>query len=143
MIKERTKTTESINAVREYAISPFKEIRVVDGIKEGEFVRQGDVYLVCIDKAAGWKATKNRQLAPGTTQGSRHTVDASVMVLANPNGAQIVRVARNRARCFGPQVVSKDRFTVSHPEHADISLPAGTYQVMFQVDPQSMQRVRD
>lgn len=137
------KTIESINAVRNYALSPFKETRVIDGMKVGEFVRQGDVYLVKIDTPANWKETKNRQLAPGTTMGSRHTVDPSVKVLANPQGATVERVGRNRARCLGPQIISKDRFTVGHPEHADMSLPEGNYQVMFQVDPQSLQRVQD
>ena len=38
----------------------------------GDVVRQGDLYLVCIDKLPeNGTPTKNRQLVPGTTQGSR------------------------------------------------------------------------
>jgi len=136
-------TKQAIDKVLDFAKNPLGETRVVDAMEIGEFVRQGDVYLVKIEEAAAWKPTKNRQLAPGTTMGSRHTVDQSVTVLANPAGATVERLARNRARCLGCQIISKDRFTVGHPEHADMSLPEGTYQVMFQVDPASMQRVQD
>jgi hypothetical protein len=44
----------------------------------------------------------------------------------------------------GPLVVSKDRFELTHPEHAHFSLPAGTYQVIYQGDWQGqMNRARD
>jgi len=137
------KTIDAIHAVIDHAKSPLKEARVIDSIEVGQFVRQGDVYIQRIAKADNWKATLNRQLAPGTTLGSRHTVDSSVTVLANPRGARVERLGNDRARCLGPQLISESRFTVSHPEHADMSLPGGCYQIMFQVDSQSMQRVKD
>ena len=137
-------TIEQVSSVRRFAESPLKDTRVVDEIEIGQWVRQGDVYLTRIAAPSEWKETKNRQLAIGTTIGSRHTVDGSVTVLANPENGRVVRSnIRGRAKCFGPQVLSPDRFTVEHPEHADISLPGGCYQVQFQVDPASMQRVQD
>jgi hypothetical protein len=136
-------TTAAVGAVLDYAKDPMAETRVVDEILPGQWVRQGDVYLVRTERREGWKETRNRQLAPGTTMGSRHTVDDSVTVLANPEGAKVERTAPGTFRCRGPQVVSADRFTVSHPEHADFSLPAGIYDVCFQVDPQTLQRVQD
>ena len=136
-------TLDHVGEVLDFAKDPLKETRVVDSIEIGQFVRQGDVYIQRVGSAGDWKATENRQLVPGTTMGSRHTVDASVTVLANPNGAKVERIERNKARCLGPQLLSKDRFTVSHPEHADMSLPGGIYQCYFQVDSQSMKRVED
>lgn len=138
----KTEIRETVGAVRSFAESPLKETRVVDAMEIDDWVRQGDVYLVRIARADDWKETKNRQLAIGTTIGSRHTVDDSVTVLANPTNGQVMREGVKTV-CRGPQVVSNDRFTVGHPEHADISLPGGTYQVQFQVDPQSLQRVKD
>jgi hypothetical protein len=140
-----TEVAQVVGEVRDFAQDPLKETRVIDSVEVGQHVRQGDVYIQRVAAPAAWKETKNRQLAPGTTMGSRHTVDESVKVLANPAGAKVERTTDNRFpfRCNGPQIVSEDRFTVSHPEHADFSLPAGTYQVSFQCDPQSMQRVQD
>jgi len=136
-------TLNHVGEVLDFAKDPLKETRVIDSISIGQHVRQGDVYIQRIASVNDWKTTENRQLAPGTTMGSRHTVDGSVVVLANPNGAQVERITRNKARCLGPQLLSKDRFTIAHPEHADMSLPGGTYQCYFQVDSQSMKRVED
>ena len=139
----KTIETTVIDQVIDHAKSPFKESRTVDTIDIGQFARQGDVYLVKIDSIKFLKTTDNRQLAPGSTLGSRHTVDGSVSVFVNPYGAQVERINEAKFRCVGPQIESKDRFTVSHPEHADISLPAGCYQVMFQVDAANQRRVAD
>jgi hypothetical protein len=139
------KTIEStLSAVAEAAANPLGDMRVVNEIAPGQFARQGDVYIVRIDAVSqGWQKTLKRQLAPGTTQGSRHTVDASVIVYENPAGL-LRRSQTGRGLAFeGPQIHSDDRFTVSHPEHADISLPGGTYQVLFQSDFASQQRARD
>ena len=135
----------TLDHVIAHAKSPLKDTRVVEAIKTGQWARQGDVYIVAIDPAEveNWKPTDNRQLAHGETAGSRHTVDSSVTVLANPGGYTTQVISRGVARLLGPQIQAKDRFTVSHPEHADISLPAGNYQVCFQCDPQTQKRVQD
>lgn len=135
-------TVEIVSEVVNYAKSPLKEIRVVEDIAIGQWVRQGDVYMECIQSPSGWKETSNRQLAIGTTNGSRHTVFDNVTVLKNPENG-VVKKTSTGAICMGPQVVNEERFTVSHPEHADMSLPAGCYQVRFQVDARSYQRVQD
>jgi hypothetical protein len=44
---------------------------------------------------------------------------------------------------LGPMFRLFSRGTVTHPEHAHISLPAGTYQVTHQMDARTLQRVRD
>lgn len=135
---------EKVLEIRSYAESPLKEARVVDEMALGEWIRQGDVNVVRIEAPAKWRETLNRQLAIGTTIGSRHTVDESVTVLENPENGVVKRSSGlSTAVCLGPQIVSKDRFTISHPEHADFSLPPGCYQVQFQTDPSTQQRVQD
>jgi hypothetical protein len=135
-------TIETVSEVVNYAKCPFKDTRVIDAINVGQWIRQGDVYLERIGSPSDWAETPNRQLAIGTTNGSRHTVFDNVTVLKNPENG-VVKKTSTGAVCMGPQVVSKERFTVSHPEHADFSLPAGCYQVRFQVDARSYQRVQD
>jgi hypothetical protein len=140
-------TLDSLSEVREFAESPVKDTRTIEQMGVGEWVRQGDVYIERINEAnPGWKQTNNRQLAIGTTMGSRHVIDRAhdVVVLVGPNNGKVARNSGlSTAVCIGPQIVAEARFVVSHPEHADFDLPAGTYQVRFQVDPQSQQRVQD
>lgn len=95
----------------------------------GEAVRQGDVYLTRLadlpdDRGA---ATDNRQLAPGSTRGSRHIVAAQsdVTITAPPKGSTVL---------VGPVIESRSRLLVEHPEHGHIDLPPGIYQTSFQRD---------
>lgn len=119
------------------------EVRRVRTIAIGRCVRQGDVYLhrVASDHAHGAlrAGAEARQLAIGQTQGSRHIAEPPAKVydgLRLPDWCD--------ARTFlGPCIVAVERFVVTHPEHAQVSLPAGTYQVTHQMDARSMERVRD
>lgn len=126
------------------------ETRYVERMEAGQFVRQGDIYLVCLamnQVPEGLVPTDNRQLAPGTTQGSRHIVDNTVDVFKHPKQGEIVLTNRTRGseagHAIGPVIVAKDYFQVTHPEHAHMSLPAGTYQVLGQIDPVELRRVLD
>lgn len=129
---------EAHERVAAAAREPLTEIRNVDAIAVGEWIRQGDVYLERVSKRPSeWKEkTKNRQLAPGATQGSRHILAAGPTIYAKPTGADIL---------LGPVIVAKDRFVLEHPEHAHFSLPAGTYQCRYQQDYAEKERraVRD
>lgn len=141
---ERPTSHEAARAVRDAATMPLTELRHIAIIAIGEHVRQGDLYIVRIEACSDWKPSKNKQLAPGETQGSRHMLDGPAVMLENPNGAQVRTNRRTGAfSCPGPQIQARGRFTVTHPEHADFSLPAGSYQVYFQVDGQSQRRVLD
>lgn len=117
-----------------------QEVREVKVIAIGGVVRQGDIYLHRVaDKHPRGKARKSRQLALGNTMGSRHVAAAPAKVFegtAKPDWCE--------ARTFlGPCIVSDKPFTVTHPEHAHVELPAGTYQVTHQMDARTMERVRD
>lgn len=127
-----------------YAQSPLGEMRVVDSCPVGKGGRQGDVYIVAIadfDRANS-KLVPERQLAPGTSNGSRHTVSDSVKVWKPAN----FNICENTALGFkmiGYVIEADTRWTLMHPEHPDASMPEGVYQICYQVDPSTMQRVLD
>lgn len=109
-------------------------------------VHQGDVYLhrVADDHPRGDKLG-TRQVAVGTTVGSRHIVEGDVEVFAGkklPPGVKVPSWTTERD-LLGPVVVAKEAFTLTHPEHAHHRLPAGTYQVTYQADYTTRSRVQD
>lgn len=125
------------------SFSPVKDERFVDAMAVGQFARQGDVYLIKIQEIdPELKPTQNRQLAPGVTQGSRHTVSEDVKVFA-PKVPNKRRDTGFGVAIVGPQIESRKHFTVAHPEHADISLPPGCYEVVYQFDQATGKRTLD
>jgi hypothetical protein len=120
------------------AAQEAQELRVHETMKIGDIAHQGDVYLMRIkSRPKDWKSkTANRQLAPGTTQGSRHCIAGEVTLFAPPAGADPL---------LGPVIESKDGFCLTHPEHAHHQLPAGIYQTGYQRDQAEEERraVRD
>lgn len=111
----------------------------------GEYHRQGDVYLQRIDPSefdrvhfSQTVAMGSFQLAPGETQGSRHIIPARDMkhieLCGKPNATAL----------DGPMIKAKKAFTVEHPEHGAVTLPAGTYAVTYQRQlAQELRRVAD
>lgn len=120
------------------------ETRVVKAIETGEWVRQGDIMVVRIPTITkGWHTTTERQLAPGTTQGSRHVAVGKVTVFRSPDARPIERCPDGRIRLLGPQITAPGRLIIEHPEHAHMDLPPGDYQVSFQTDIRTQNAVRD
>jgi hypothetical protein len=114
-----------VRSIVEGARAASREVRFVRACAPGEAVRQGDVYLYALAAPPRHGAElSSRQLAPGTSVGSRH-------VLAGP-GALHARAILDAHD--GPYLHARSRVTITHPEHAHISLPAGWYEVRFQVD---------
>lgn len=120
------------------------EVRVVD-LKVGEVARQGDIYIERVSDIEGrGKAVKSRQLAPGTTKGSRHIVAESEAVTLWES-----RPTLNGKAAFqvGAAIESKGDVTVTHPEHAWIKLVSDgikrCYQVWFQADYARKERALD
>lgn len=145
-IQTNTAIENAMSKILEYAQNPLGETRVIteEVMTIGKHIRQGDIYVERVAdnvNKKGFDRTSNRQLAPGSNSGSRHTVSEAVEVFA-PKDINVKQVDLG-FKATGPILVSKDRFTVDHPEHASFSLPAGTYQVCYQVDPKTMQRVLD
>lgn len=103
-------------------------------------VRQGDIYLTKVpDNHAHGKETLDHQLAMGNSKGSRHMADDGFEVFI---GTTLPKCFRE-GTFLGPCIKNKSRATVEHPEHAWMSLPAGTWQVTHQMDMRTRQRMAD
>ena len=102
----------------------------------GSAVRQGDVYICLLARVpvGAKKIETPMQLAPGTTQGSRHTLDSGIGVKAYS--------LKDASEFDGPILeISEDR-TVCHPENGDWVLPPGTYGISYQRTQDSLDRAR-
>lgn len=115
------------------------EVRTVPNgaLKVGDVIRQGDIYLEYtspVDTSSDHVPFKDNQLAPGSTQGSRHMISGDKLVMFKKTNARITE---------GPVIIAESRFKVTHPEHAHMDLPPGCYNVTYQLDFATMQRVRD
>jgi hypothetical protein len=126
---------------------PDTKLRVCRRIEIGGAIHQGDVYLHCVpDAHPRGQELGTRQVAIGTTVGSRHIVEgAGVSVFAGsryPDGFNEPKDIQPNA-LLGPLVVANEAFTLTHPEHAHHRLPAGCYQVTYQADLISMRAVVD
>lgn len=139
-----TKTIDAIQKIKAQA-RHMPEVRVITGMKVGEVVRQGDIYIERVAKIEGkGKAVASRQLAPGTSKGSRHIVDESPAVTlweSKPtlNGKAAFQV--------GAAIEAKGDFSITHPEHAFIRFVVGPvaqfFQVWFQADYARKERAQD
>ena len=122
------------------------EVRRVARHAVGAVARQGDVYLhaVAADHPGGAR-TQERQLVPGATQGSRHVAVGAVEVRLGTTLPPWVQAPPGvlAAALLGPLLRVRRRAVVTHPEHAHVSLPVGTWQVTYQLDARTRQRVQD
>ena len=91
-----------------------------------KFGEQGDLYfsrLAAVPPGVHPWPFAHGQLAPGTTQGSRHIVDLTqvrLWVLPHPTPLE------------GPVIEAPAGCVITHPEHGDHIYPPGVYQVTFQ-----------
>jgi len=146
MTKTKQVNQISLSDIHQFAKEAKNDVRVIDKIEVGQAVRQGDVYVSKIadfDKKE-YEISNDFKLAPGNTPGSRHYVDTSVKVWKRKNSNSDL-VAKNEVGCicYGPVIEAEKSFKVTHPEHADFYMPAGVYQISYQVDPVQMRRVLD
>ena len=133
---------EAVGKVEAAAKSPNTETRRVEKIEVGQAIRQGDIYLTRInDGHPVGKRRKDHQLAPGTSQGSRHIVEGAGVKVFEPGPLRSSLVAPDAL--LGPIIVAEQAFAVTHPEHAHFDLPPGTYQCTFQKDARTLERVQD
>lgn len=126
---------------------PDPELRTLRRCEIGKVIMQGDVYVHRVaDNHPRGEPWGSRQVAVGRAIGQRHVADgATVEVFAGVSVEKILPgfTDTQRRACMGPVVVAKDRWTLTHPEHAHHALPAGTYQVTYQWDEARMGRVMD
>jgi hypothetical protein len=106
----------------------------------GDVVRQGDLYLVCIEELPADGRRAPRQLAPGNTQGSRHCAEGECSVYMPKSPAAVAKLigtachgAEVPEQLVGPLVECIGETTITHPEHGHRMLPAGSvWVVVFQ-----------
>lgn len=123
---------------------PAAKTETIGSPSVGDVVRQGDVYLVCIDNLPQGKELRNAQLAPGTSQGSRHIIqgDCKIVEVTSfrlQNGKDVP------SPLIGPAFSCTGACEVTHPEHGHKVLPANsTWQVVYQLDhADEVRRVQD
>lgn len=105
----------------------------------GDVVRQGDLYLICLETLPNGTNTEERQLVPGTTQGSRHVVMGNCVI------REKVTYKDRHPTLVGPAFECVSDVTVTHPEHGHKILPEGTvWQCVYQqAYADEVRRVRD
>ena len=131
----------------EAAASKSAEVRDNRGMCPGEVAHQGDVYVIrvgewddlysiCMDfrRSECGKRTSYRQLAPGTTKGSRH--------VAEGDGLTVFAPAKGADALEGPRIEASEEWCLAHPEHADHVFGPGKYCVTYQRDFASEERTR-
>lgn len=109
-----------------------EEIRNTDpqslaNMEVGDEWRQGDLRIIRLADDFGRKhgdtlesAKAEKQLAPGTTQGSRH-------LLSRVRGIKFFRL-KSATALDGPVIEAKQTFSITHPEHGDcVDIPPGWY----------------
>lgn len=111
----------------------------VETCSPGDAWAQGDILLVFLEVLPyGCKVSPKPelQLAPGTTQGSRHCLDSL-------EGIKVYWI-ENPTPLDGPVIESEREFTLQHPEHGDVTLPAGIWGVVYQrAYADELRRIRD
>lgn len=137
--------TQAIEAISQ-APSDVK-VRITRRIEVGQAIHQGDVYVHRVpDFHPRGKPTGERQVAVGTTVGARHVAEGEAVIVHEgrqyPEGFTAPPDMEEN-EMLGPVVKSTEAWTLTHPEHAHHRLPAGTYQVTYQLDPQTRRRVLD
>lgn len=123
--------------IEKQAASHKNDDRFAHVVQIGEIIRQGDIYIERVEESeTRGKATKEVQLAPGTSKGSRH--------ILRELGAGTVSVFESGISdpLAGPVVCATERFEVTHPEHPNFSIPSGTYKITYQRDYAMEERAR-
>jgi hypothetical protein len=133
---------EELNLMRQGAEQLKSDAHADVALAIGDNLRQGDLYVVRVDQMPDGKPRTNRQLAIGSTQGSRHILDGKVKSLIDPDFAgaarSLTRLDRRielRPYQIGPafEVSRGKAVTITHPEHGDRTLTEpGCYQVVYQ-----------
>ncbi len=129
-----TKIARQIKAIEKSAESmEGKQTQRIGSPSVGDVVQQGDLHLVCLESLPDGTKTRERQLAPGNTQGSRHVAQGECAVYLPKEPAVVARMIGTSVRgaevpveLIGPIVECIGETTIAHPEHGHFVLPAGT-----------------
>ena len=111
--------------------------RFPEAASPGDAWVQGDVYITLLcNLPEGCKRVESPslQLAPGTTQGSRHCLDGldGVEVFSLPQPGML----------DGPVLQCRKERTIEHPEHGWVVLPPGIYGISYQQSMDELERAK-
>ena|SRR6185295_20223798 len=103
--------------------------RFPEAASPGDTWRQGDLYIEALEGLPNGAVElvgpeRVKQLAPGTTQGSRHILDSL-------DGVTMYRLP-DATVLNGPLLVTTKERTIEHPEHGNVVLPPGAYGITYQ-----------
>lgn len=138
--------TKVISASKAYSqvLSSVEKIKndehaVIPTMSPGDVVRQGDLYIIALGNPISRGKPASRQLAPGTTQGSRHVAEGDCDVLAVDEEKALESIhellpATKGQRLFvGPMILARGPVRIAHPEHGDRTIPGdAAYIVTYQ-----------
>lgn len=118
------------------------ETATVGTVSAGDVIRQGDLYVVALKGLPSTaRPIKDRQLAPGTSQGSRHVLKGDCQVyeadrrqiMTLIGGAMVPAKVELHEPLIGPVFETKGEVELDHPEHGNRILPAGeVFAVVYQ-----------
>lgn len=134
-----SQVAENVRSVSETAerIKSDAKQRFPEAASVSDFVRQGDIYITLLAGVPGGAVrveNPSAQLAPGTTQGSRHC-------LSSLKSTTVYRL-KSPTPYDGPILEVKRQVTITHPEHGDWVLPPGCYGISYQRTEDSEGRIR-
>jgi hypothetical protein len=150
----KTTTIERIESHRQLIadgrhdrIRPGQPMRFPDAADYGDFIWQGDLKLVLLDRVPnGYEQVKrptkaDQQLVPGNTEGSRHGLDSL-------RGVRLYRPATWPNGLAGPVLVVSEERVIEHPKHGHVTIPAGrivgcTYQREWDAEQRQERRNAD
>lgn len=120
--------TTIIKQIHEHGLSIADDSTVRVHPVIGVPVAQGDINLWLLPELPSGviEAAPNRQLAPGTTRGSRHCIADKDM-----NHVKFYRLPNPNPLQGGIMVFDKET-TIEHPEHGNQIWPAGIVAVTYQ-----------
>lgn len=106
--------------------------KLLETFSPGDVSHQGDIIIVCLSRMPrSAKPRKSRQLADGTTQGSRHVLKRGDVFDADPSEVMTLIAESTGIHVehayIGPVFVSPDAPTkndLTHPEHGNQGFPA-------------------
>lgn len=128
-----------LKAIQQHAESiKNDETHEMSVMSPGDAWAQGDVLITCLECVPdGCEPIKaERQLAPGTTQGSRHCI-------VDLQGVEMFRM-KDATPLDGPVFRSDRKVEIDHPEHGNLIAPPGTYGVTYQRQyAEELRRVQD
>jgi len=123
------------------------DVRICRRIEVGKVLHQGDVYIHRVeDDHPHGAPLGTRKVAVGEGIGSNHIAEGDgVEVYVGERIPVWVDFGADdlNAACRGPVVVALKAWTLTHPRHPHHVIPAGTYQVTYQIDLRTRERVME